>query len=225
MRVGIKGGIRKLYRDLVVMSGLGVRSTFSVYDYMYDPQQLRFIIDCIEETDSVKGCCVEAGCERGHTTAFLKKWMTAAGIQKEFFAIDTFSGFVQDQVEYEIIHRGKPDRIRTDFSLNKKPWFDCSMKLAGIFDVVSIEADVAEFDFDTIFPIAFCLLDVDLYLPVKQCLPNIYRNLSRGGIIIVDDCAPDKLYDGAMLAYQEFVAMIGSSQEVRCEKLGIIRKL
>jgi hypothetical protein len=41
--------------------------------------------------------------------------------------------------------------------------------------VKSITADVFNFDFRSIAPISFCLLDVDLYLPIKNTLPKILR--------------------------------------------------
>ena len=108
--------------------------------------------------------------------------------------------------------------------MNKKAWFDYSMKLAGVTGVTSIEGDVTEFNFDGISPISFCLLDVDLYLPIKQCLPRIYGNMSPGGIIVVDDCESEQLYDGAMQAYEEFVADIRVPKKVECGKLGVIHK-
>ena len=108
--------------------------------------------------------------------------------------------------------------------MNKKAWFDYSMKLANLNCVTSIEADVAEFDFDSISPISFCLVDVDLYLPTKQCLPRIYNNMSPGGIIVVDDCEADNLYDGAMQAYEEFITDTHVPKKIECGKLGVIHK-
>lgn len=205
-------------------TGFTSRTIFSVYNYMFEPQQLRFLMDCIQNTASVNGCCVEAGCAKGDTTAFLRRWMDDLGIKKEYIAIDTFSGFPVNHTEYESSHRGKPRTIRDAFTLNKRSWFDYSLKLANVTNVKSIEADVADFDFDGISPISFCLLDVDLYLPIKQCLPNIYRNMSRGGIIVVDDCQSDNIYDGAMQAYHEFMTSIGAQQRIECGKLGVISK-
>jgi hypothetical protein len=52
---------------------------------------------------------------------------------------------------------------------------------------VSIECDPAQFDFASVGPIAFALLDSDLYVPVAAILPKLYENLSPEGIILVDD--------------------------------------
>jgi O-methyltransferase len=224
MRADIKTGLLSLYRDFALRTGITARTMFGVYDYMFDPQQLRFIMDCIQETSGVAGCCVEAGCAAGHTTVFLKKWMNAIRLEKAYFALDTFSGFVPNHAEYEVRFRGKPSNIRDLFTLNKKEWFDYSLKISGVSGVVSRRVDVAEFDFSSIAPISFCLLDVDLYLPIQKSLPNIYRVLSPGGIIIVDDCKSDTIYDGALEAYKEFVDGLGIPQKIEFDKLGFIRK-
>jgi O-methyltransferase len=224
MRTGLRVGIMSLYRNFAMRTGVTARAAFSVYNYMFYPHQLRFLMDCIQDTANVPGCCVEAGCARGETTAFLKKWMDARGIEKKYVALDTFSGFVAGHYEHEIKSRGKPSTISAPFSINNIEWFNYSMKLADVTNVTSIQADVAEFDFDSLFPISFCLLDVDLYLPIKICLPNIYRNMSPGGIIVVDDCHPDNIYDGALQAYQEFMESLGVPRRIECGKLGFIRK-
>jgi O-methyltransferase len=224
MRTGLRIGIMSLYRDFVMRTGITAREEFSVYNYMFYPHQLRFLMDCIQDTANVPGCCAEVGCAKGNTTAFLKKWMDSQGIEKTYVALDTFSGFVAGHSDHEVKSRGKPSAISTLFTLNKREWFDYSMKLANVTNVVSIQTDAAKFDFDSLFPISFCLLDVDLYLPIRYCLPNIYRNMSPGGIIVVDDCQPENIYDGALQAYQEFIKSLGVPQRIECGKLGVIRK-
>ena len=224
MGMSIKTGILSVYRDLAMRTGIHAGTMFNVYSYMFDPRQLRFLMDCIQDTAGIPGCCVEAGCAQGNTTAFLRKWMDVQGIKKDYIALDTFSGFVPSHAEYEIQVRGKPTELRDRFSMNKKAWFDFSMKISNITCITSIEGDVAEFSFDSISPISFCLLDVDLYLPIKRCLPRIYDNMSPGGIIVVDDCQSENLFDGAMQAYEEFIADIHVPKKIECGKLGVIRK-
>ncbi|MGO8924426.1 MAG: TylF/MycF/NovP-related O-methyltransferase, partial [Xanthobacteraceae bacterium] len=82
-----------------------------------------------------------------------------------------------------------------------------------------------QFDYSVIGPLAFCLLDVDLYKPVEFVLPRLFEILVPGGVIIVDDCAlQDSLYDGAGEAYRNFCAKMGIAQELVHDKLGVIRK-
>ena len=97
------------------------------------------------------------------------------------------------------------------------------MALHDIKRVKSVQCDVTKFDFAAISPIAFCLLDVDLYKPIKDVLPKIYAAMAPGGIIVVDDCQPSNIWDGALQAYDEFVEQKGLPREIAVEKLGIIR--
>lgn len=205
-------------------AGLHAHSTFSVYNYMFTPGQLRFLMDCVTETAGIGGCCVEAGCAQGATTVFLRKWMEESGIEKKYFTLDTFAGFPSHQADYEIGVRGKSANIKVPFLFNRKEWFDYTISLAEVTDVTSIQVDISHFDFNTIAPISFCLLDVDLYLPIKECLPRIYGNMPKGGIIVVDDCVPDSLYDGAMQAYAEFVELHNIEKRVVLGKFGVIRR-
>jgi SAM-dependent methyltransferase len=223
-RTGIRSTLISTWKNFAIKHGHSGHPMFSVYNYMFDPEQLRFLMDCILATQNISGACVEAGCAKGATTAFLRKWMHCRGIEKQYFAIDTFSGFPAEQASYEVEFRNKPRRIKYAFTDNKKEWFDHSMRLAGINDVKSVEADVARFDFDRIGAISFCLLDVDLFLPISEALPKIYKNLSPGGLILVDDCAPDRIYDGALEAYQEFVQSKNLEPSIAFEKFGLIRK-
>ena len=78
--------------------------------------------------------------------------------------------------------------------------------MAGAGDVRALIADAAKFDYASLGPIAFCLLDVDLYIPTREALPKIYKQLSPGGVMIIDDCKPGGDWDGALQAYQEYCA-------------------
>jgi hypothetical protein len=153
--------------------------------------------------------------------------MAEEGTLRPYIAIDTFSGFVDAHVAHEVAARGKTTQgkfYKSIFSDNSQLWFDTTMRHEGITNVRSVAADITRFDFDTAGPIAFCLLDVDLYLPIKDTLPKIFAQLSSGGIIVVDDCQPNSVWDGALQAYQEFCAEQGMSIEIHQKKLGVIRK-
>ena len=191
---------------------LGPRYTFN-----FDPSQLAFLCECLTETAAVPGCVIEAGCFAGETTVYLNRHMSVAGIEKPYYAIDTFGGFVKSQAAHEVKARVKPPTF-DGFALNSQRWFDRTMQINRIQRVRSIKADVAELDFSTLAPIAFCLLDVDLYLPTQAALPRIVSALAPGGILVVDDCQPNNLFDGAHQAFIEF-----GGSEIRQRKLGVIR--
>lgn len=224
LKIAVKRVIRTLCTEASIRTGIFSRRFLSVYDYMFSPGQLIFFTQGLVQTRHVPGCCIEVGCAYGQTTAFLRKFMDESGISKDYYALDTFSGFIPEHVDYEVNRRNKNRRIARSFVTNKKKWFDYSLRVSGINSVVSIECDAAKFDFDRIGPIAFALLDVDLYLPMIAILPKLYQNLSAGGIIMVDDCVADEHWDGALAAYDEFVSHTGIERKIVLDKIGIIIK-
>jgi len=110
------------------------------------------------------------------------------------------------------------------FTVNKKEWYEKNLSYHNIKDVHVISSDVTKIDFSELGPISFCLFDVDLYLPISICLPRIYENLLPGGVIIIDDCAQNNIYDGAEQAYKEFCSKSGLPYNVEDGKLGILHK-
>jgi len=194
------------------------------YSYNFTAPQLCFLCQSLGETKSVAGTILEIGCARGETTIFLNNYMKNSGIDKRYYAIDTFSGFVKEDIEYEQKNRGKGNSYRS-FRKNKKKWFDGTLQQNGINDVISVEADINTYDLSCHYPISFALLDVDLYRPMKKGLPKIYQGLASGGIIIVDDCDEnDDRWDGSDQAYKEFMEELGQPIEIVFGKLGVIRK-
>lgn len=195
------------------------------YFYNFEPSQLCFICACVEETRKLLGDLAEVGCAHGFTAVFVNRYMDYQEIEKRYYAVDTFRGFVAEDVEFEVEHRGKAPGLIAGFEDNRREWFDQTMAVNDIQRVRSIEADVNHFDLTTLGPLAFCILDVDLYRPMSKSLRELYEVLSPGGIIVVDDCDADNIrWDGADQAYREFVESEGLPYEVVHRKLGVIRK-
>lgn len=218
------GYLRSFVKDLSLRTGVYQQTFFDVYPFMFTPQQLFFLTRCLIETKNVEGCCLEAGCAYGATTVFLNKFMKNEGILKSYIAVDTFSGFVEDHYSFEIQQRHKRRKIKYSFSENKQSWFDLSLKRGGVSNVVSVSCDITKFDFSSLGQISFCLLDVDLYIPVKDALPKIFQQMSSGGILVIDDCKPNCDWDGSYLAYQEFCQTNNLKEEIHHEKIGVLRK-
>ena len=97
--------------------------------------------------------------------------------------------------------------------------------LSGIADVAVIASDISTLD-PLLLPerIAFCLLDENLYQPMKIGLEEIYPRFSPAGIIVVDDCwsqSPHlfvkgvaEAYNGSMRAYREFMSTKGLAEDL-----------
>jgi len=216
--------LERLLRDLSLRTRILDRTVFSAYPYQHKPYQLQYLLECITQTKDVSGAIIEIGCAHGATTIFLKKYLDDLGCSKRYIAVDTFSGFTTDDVDHEIRVRGKTPLLSTAFRQNKVDWVEHSLELADVHGVELRQADCAAYDYTEVGPTAFCFIDVDLYKPVLASLEAIHPKLTRGAIVVVDDCQPHPMWDGALQAYTEYVGKNGLPLEIDCEKFGIIRK-
>lgn len=206
----------------------------SPYSFMFTSRQLKFLLDSLDETNSIDGCVLEVGCAHGATTIFLYEYLRDSGIDKPYYCIDTFSGFADADIDYENRVRGKQYDYTNAFKNNSVERFKSNLKKRKIDDVHVIQADINKFDINTIPPISFCLLDVDLYQPVLAGLEIILPHVNKGGTIVIDDCWKDTehfyksvpdMYDGALEAYREFVSKHQLPETLVEKKLGVIRKI
>ena len=216
--------IRKIFKEIQFYSPWR-RYFFPRYSYNFTPTQLIFLCNCIEETRNISGSIAEVGCANGRTTVFLNKYMIAEDIEKKYYALDTFSGFVEEDIQFEVDNRNKNRKLFKHFRINKQKWFDGTIKQNKINRVVSIQADVNHYDLTTLGPLSFVLLDVDLYRPIKKALKELYQVLTPGGMIVVDDCdANNVAWDGSDQAYKEFMDEMNEPMQIVHNKLGVIRK-
>lgn len=198
------------------------------YRYAFTPAQLARLAALATEAAAAPGDFCEVGCYRGYTTVWLNRHLDAIAPAKRYWAIDTFGGFVADDVAHERQTRGKDsaaDRRALDkFTINSQRWFDSTMRQNGITRVTAHAAAVQDFVFPAEVRFCFVLLDVDLYLPTKAALGKLWPLLSPGGLIVVDDCQEHHVYDGSRQALGEFCAANGLTPEVVETKLGVLRK-
>jgi O-methyltransferase len=172
----------------------------------------------------VPGAIVEIGCATGRTTVFLNRHLDELRTTRPYVCVDTFAGFSDDDVRFETERRGKAPGLFDGFRVNDKEWFDQNLADNGIRRVTSYQGDIKTFDLAAAAPsISMCLLDVDLYQPVRVALAKVMPLLGAGGIIVVDDMIDDSSFDGARQAYREFVAERGVDEEIVSRKLGIVR--
>lgn len=198
---------------------------FIRYQHMFTASQLCYICESLGKTRDVNGRVIEVGCYVGASTLFLNSYMTAEGFDKPYTAIDTFDGFTEEDVTYEVKERKKPRSTIAGFRANKQKWFDWTMRTHGHDRVISVKADVNSYDFSQLGPISFALIDVDLYRPIIVSLHAVYKLLSPGGIIVVDDCREkNNVFDGSYFAYLEFMKELGVESEIALGQLGIVRK-
>lgn len=193
------------------------------YPYLIEPIQLATIINELERTRDLPGAILEVGVARGMTTRFMCEHLIRSGRTSEpLYAIDTFESFKEDHLKFETAVRGKCREELAAFSYND---FDTWSKNFKQFPfVIPCKADCATFDYSSISPIKFALLDVDLYLPTKEALNRIFAELCEDGVILVDDVTSGINWDGAHQAYLEFCSKQGIKVNLLGAKCGLIRK-
>lgn len=193
------------------------------FPYSVEPIELATLVMEIDRLRATRGAIVEIGVARGMTTRFMVTHLISMGINDQLiYAIDTFSSFLDRDIEYEKFARGKK-------AINRK-WFDYndfnvwSRNFSSFAFVKPIQADCAEFDYSSLAPIKLALPDVDLYLPTIKALPGLYENLVEGGVILVDDVRDKSTFDGAYQAYMEFCGTLKREPHIIGQRCGIIRK-
>ena len=221
--------IKMVIKELLFWTPLR-RYVFPSYRYNFSPRELFFLCQCLEETNNVSGSIIEIGCSDGATTVFLNQFLdeiqTNTKSPKRYLAIDTFTGFVDADIQLEVLQRHKQQRDYLGFRNNKLKWFKATMLRHRFSRVESIQADVNELELVSFAPFSFVLLDVDLYRPITKSLREAYELLTVGGIIVVDDCSEaDHRWDGAFQAYKEFMNEIDQQEEIHFSQLGVVRKV
>lgn len=198
------------------------------YRYAFSPAQLARLTTLLTEAVAAPGDCLEVGCYRGYTTVWLNRHLDAVASAKRYHAVDTFGGFVPADVAHEQQARGKGSRddarAFAKFTINSQAWFDATMRQNAITRVTSHAAAVQDFVFPEQARYCFVLVDVDLYLPTKVALERLWPRLSPGGVVVVDDCQENHVYDGSRQALEEFCAAQGVAFEIVEQKLGVIRR-
>jgi O-methyltransferase len=218
-----KDSLRKRIRNIIVHQVPITREIFGFrhYEYMYSPSQLEFLCQQITNTAEVPGSILEVGCAWGATTVFLNRHIDELGLDVDYYTVDTFEGFTDDDIRTER-ERGRRYYYDAAFQANSKAWFDRTMRRNQVARVTSFRADAAIFDYKKIAPFRFVLIDVDLHRPVLAALEAIYDLVSPGGTIIIDDCKQGGEWGGAYEAFIEFTKANGLDATITHGKLGLI---
>ncbi len=204
------------------------RLVFPRYQYAFSPRQLAILLDLVDEARAQTGDFAEIGCFVGATTIFLNRHLQTVQDQRRYFAFDTFNGFTRADVAMEEQQRGKAiQAVERDclFAMNSQSWFDYTMSLNGISNVTSVSGDIATASLANYSKrLCFALIDVDLYLPTCAALAQVWPLLAPGGIMVIDDCAANHVFDGSRAAWLEFIHKYDLSEVLLADKLAVIRK-
>lgn len=177
------------------------------YRFSIEPAQLTCLVGLIEENNRFggRGVVCEIGVHRGYTSIFLLEHMRSTENPTTVVLVDTFNGFTQRSITYEVLQRGKKESDVDKFKSGSPMLFEKHLRRLGYDNFKVIVGDCEEVDWKSIAPIAVVLLDVDLYLPTKHTLERIWPHIISGGACLVDDVKEGGPWDGALQAYSEFI--------------------
>jgi O-methyltransferase len=193
------------------------------YPYIVEPIQLATLVGELERLKDTGGSIVEVGVAWGMTTRFVCEHLVASGRSSEkYYAIDTFDSFQPRDVEFEVTHRGKTREEVSGFGyLDFEAWKRNFRKFKFLN---AFQADCSNFDYSRVAPVKLAFIDVDLYLPTRSALQQIYAKLCDGGVILVDDVIQPSRWDGAYQAYSEFCSEMKLPFQMIGNKMGVIRR-
>ncbi len=194
------------------------------YGYNLKPGQLAALVDALDKTRHLSGAVVEIGVARGMTTIFLKRHMKETDDMRRFICVDTFSGFIREDVAYEREQRGKDQPELGGFAYNDPAVFRRNMGALGLDRIDIIQKDCGLLTKEDLGSVSLALLDVDLYLPTKRAIGTVYDALQSGGIMMVDDVTDGTAFDGAAAAYFEFCKERRIDPCVIANKGGMLKK-
>ena len=194
------------------------------YGYGLQVGELCAIAQALSNTVGYNGLVLEIGVARGMTTVFLNTYLDELRDDRTYLAVDTFSGFTTEDVEYEVSRRGKQRKSYFGFTYNDATVFQRNMANLGFHRVKVLTLDANSLEQEILGAVSVALLDVDLYRPTLRALEVTYDVLEDGGYIFVDDVVESSIYDGAAQAYLEFTERMDLPLIKVGDKCGVIRK-
>ncbi len=216
---------RTLRAAALIRTKLGRRANLAQYRYSFSPAQLWALCDAAASTSRLGGALMEVGVAAGDTTVFLNRHLASLGVPlPPYYCLDTFEGFSPKDIEVERAN-GRLYDYGGWFRVNSPTLLDASLRLHGLEGSVRIiQADAATFDYGTLPRLAFALVDVDLYRPMRAALAGCWERLLPGGIMVADDCTETTTWAGAKQAFEQFCEEISHPLDIRCGKLGFVHK-
>jgi O-methyltransferase len=180
---------------------------------MLEPERLYVYLDALWKRRDVPGVVLEVGCWLGGTSAIAARMIRQAGFPRRYIAVDTFSGFVESQLDNDLRH-GTPAGHSRYFRKNSVATVRQLLNAWGAAEVELVQGDIATMpDLSLPDQVAVCLLDVDLEIPVYEGLRRIVPRLAPGGVVLVDDCDEDTTWAGARAGYSRFVSDTGVTED------------
>jgi len=164
---------------------------------------------------NISGCIVECGVWRGGMSAGIA---SVLGPARNYFLFDSFQGLPEaqpvDGVAAIAWQRNTDSPNFYDNCAAPPEFARQAMKLAGATNVELVKGWFNETipSFRVPEPIALLRLDGDWYDSTTACLEGLYDQVTRGGLIIVDDYYA---WDGCARAVHDFLSRRSATERIR----------
>jgi O-methyltransferase len=152
--------------------------------------------------NNIEGDIVELGCNVGTTSIYIQKWLDMYKSSKIFHVYDSWQGL--------------PKKLEHDISLENMQFREGSCRISKksfIYQFKTRKLVLPEIHSgwfkdipDNEYPdkISFAFLDGDFYSSIMDSLNKIYHKMTKGGVIIIDDCGWNVL-PGCKKAVEDFL--------------------
>lgn len=194
-----------------------------------------FLCHALELTKDLEGIYLECGVYKGSTILTAENFSKLREIKRSFFGVDSFEGFPTGQTTNK---NDKPEKFEEMFlkgEISLEHLNSARERLSKIKDVTHLDAiyfnnpgqiifeeskkrniNLLKGTFSEILPklnlpIAVFHIDCDLYEPYLECLQLQFKNIVKGGIIVLDEYYSLK-YPGARIAVNEFLNTLEKSE-------------
>jgi len=160
----------------------------------------------------VEGAVAELGVYKGHSSAVIGHYANKFG--RRMYLLDTFAGFVKEQVESRLSENAKEAfrDVSLEYAQQTVGFSEFFEWIVGPFPE-SITPALREEKF------CFVSLDCDLYEPILAGLRFFYPRLSPGGLIFVHDYSSGH-WPGATRAMDQFIDESGAGYVLLPDKSG-----
>jgi O-methyltransferase len=178
------------------------------------PERLYLFLHHLIETRDVPGPIVEIGCNLGGTAIIARRMIEGLAINKPYVCIDTFDGFVDEQFAADEA-LGTPASDLDRFSANSKELVAKILRRHRCDDIELRQGDITTLPDDALpNGCSAVLVDVDLTEPTYVALKRLWPRMSRGGVMLVDDC-PENSSWKARIGYSRFCSDVGLPESYR----------
>jgi hypothetical protein len=164
----------------------------------FAPHERYYILwKALQEAKGLDGNFAQCGVYKGEQAYFMAK-----ATDKVVYLFDSFEGATEFDEFDNDFYKTMPFKCAVE---------DCQNTLAG-FTNVSINEGRVPLNFDKVSKISLLHIDLDLHLPTKISLENLWSKIVDNGIVMVD--THDNVATGVTKAITEFAESVGRELQV-----------